>query len=233
MKDWEVDSEVNLWAIVPVKALSRGKSRLAGVLSQDERALLNYAMLENTLKVLANVKSISKILVTSRDPSALSLARENGARTVQEDGNSDLNMALRRATIVARTYAVHGVIIIPADLPLISADDVEQLIHRSGNPPEVIIVPDRKLGGTNALLMNPGGVIDYCFGLDSFQRHLKQAKQNGIRVEICSLSSLEFDIDLPEDLETLKQLESKSKVAKDLLLKSNFFRKTNHILEAK
>lgn len=224
---------MGLWAIVPVKPLSAVKSYPAGVLSRDEKVSLNYVMLENTLKVLSGVKSIDRTLVVSRDPFALALARENGARTVQEDGNSDLNMALRRATIVARTYAAHGVIIIPADLPLISADDVEQLIHRSGNPPEVIIVPDRKLGGTNALLMNPSGVIDYCFGPDSFQRHLKQAKQNGIRVEICSLSSLEFDVDLPEDLETLKQLESKSKVAKDLLLKSNFFRKTNHILEAK
>jgi 2-phospho-L-lactate guanylyltransferase (CobY/MobA/RfbA family) len=39
---------MTLWAIVPVKPLRRGKSRLADVLSQDERTNLNRHLLENT-----------------------------------------------------------------------------------------------------------------------------------------------------------------------------------------
>jgi len=37
---------MTLWAIVPVKPLRRGKSRLSGMLSEDERAHLNEVLLE-------------------------------------------------------------------------------------------------------------------------------------------------------------------------------------------
>ena len=224
---------MGLWAIVPVKPLSSGKSRLSGVLSQDQRALLNYAMLENTLKVLAKVKSVGRILVVSRDPSALALARENGARTVQEDGTPDLNMALRRATIVAQTYTARGVLILPADLPLISPADIEQFLQRGRNPPEVIIAPDRRMDGTNALFVNPSGLIDYYFGPGSFHKHLESARACGARTEICDLPSLEFDVDLPEDLETLKHFDADDSTIKKPQHKTSFFKKINHLLEAK
>ncbi|HNS37332.1 MAG TPA: hypothetical protein PKM01_06080, partial [Anaerolineaceae bacterium] len=77
---------MSLWAIVPVKPLRRGKSRLAGVLSEDERALLNMTMLGNILMTLTSVPQIDSVLVVSRDPAALALARDHGARTVQEEG---------------------------------------------------------------------------------------------------------------------------------------------------
>ena len=41
---------MTLWAIVPVKPLRRGKSRLAGTLTEDERTALNQELLEHTLK---------------------------------------------------------------------------------------------------------------------------------------------------------------------------------------
>src|SRR5512140_3297002 len=92
---------MSLWAIVPVKPLRRGKSRLAGVLSEEERTALNNSLLANTIKAITSAPSIGQTLVISRDPAALALAREYGARTVMEDSNSELNQALQRATIVA------------------------------------------------------------------------------------------------------------------------------------
>src|SRR5450756_934394 len=109
---------MTIWAIVPVKPLRLGKSRLSGVLSDDERAVLNRMFLEQTLEVLRNTPLISQTLVISRDPSALAIARQRGARTVLEEGNPNLNSALTRATMLARNYATHGVLVIPADLPL-------------------------------------------------------------------------------------------------------------------
>ncbi len=118
---------MSLWAIVPVKPLRRGKSRLAGVLSEEERTLLNQSMLSHTLKVLSEVREIDQTLVVSRDPSALALAREYHARTLLEDGSPQLNTALRRATAVAQAYATQGVLILPADLPLLTPQDVTAL----------------------------------------------------------------------------------------------------------
>ena len=133
---------MTLWAIVPVKPLRRGKSRLAGTLSEDERAELNRILLEHTIQTLTDLKEIEQVLVVSRDSAALALARDLGARTVQEDdGAPSLNTALKRATVVAQVYASRGVLIIPADLPLLNQNDVKALLEHSINPPVVVIAP--------------------------------------------------------------------------------------------
>ena len=95
---------MSLWAIVPVKPLRRGKTRLAGVLSEDEREILNLSLLGHTMLILRQVPEIQQILVVSSDTAVLALAREQGARTVMEDGNPGLNTALHRATMVAQVY---------------------------------------------------------------------------------------------------------------------------------
>ncbi len=196
---------MTLWAIVPVKPLRRGKSRLAEVLTQEERADLNRRLLAHTLDTLTSIPEIEHVLVISRDQSALSLARDHGARTVQEHGSPQLNLALARATIVAKTYATRGVLIVPMDLPLITAEDVRTMLELAKDPPVVVVAPDRHGQGTNALLVCPAGLIEYEFGPGSFQRHCAKAQQAGARLEICELSSLALDMDLPEDLEMVSE----------------------------
>jgi 2-phospho-L-lactate guanylyltransferase len=198
---------MTLWAIVPVKPLRRGKSRLSGTLSEDERALLNEKLLEHTLTILADLKELEQVLVVSRDTRALTMARKHGARTVREDGQPHLNTALTRATVVAKLHATRGVLILPADLPLLAREDILALIERATNPPVVVIAPDRHGKGTNALLMSPAGLIEYDFGEDSFKRHCDRAKKAGARLEIVKLHSLGLDLDLPEDLVLLDKFK--------------------------
>ncbi len=198
---------MTIWAIVPVKPLRRGKSRLAGALSEDERAELNQSLLQHTLNVLKDIKELEQVLVVSRDPHALAIARQYGARTVREDGQPELNTALTRATVIAQIHATRGVLILPADLPLISREDVLTLTAKAVEPPVVVIAPDRHHKGTNALLICPSGLIEYDFGENSFQRHCERAKQAGARLEIVELPSLGLDLDLPEDLEIVRELE--------------------------
>jgi len=198
---------MTLWAIVPVKPLRRGKSRLAGALNEDEREELNRLLLERTLKTLIELKEVEEVLVVSRDSSALALARDLGARTVQEDGAPALNTALKRATVVAQVYASRGVLVIPADLPLLTRDDVLALLRLATDPPVVVIAPDRHKKGTNALLLAPANLIEYDFGGDSFQRHCERARKVRARLEIVNLPSLGLDLDLPEDLELVRQMQ--------------------------
>ena len=196
---------MTLWAIVPVKPLRYGKSRLAEVLTSDERTDLNRRMLAHTLDTLTAIPEIEHVLVVSRDQAALALAREYGARTVQENGSPHLNVALARATVVAKNYATRGVLIIPADLPLITPEDVRVMLERAVNPPVVVVAPDRRRDGTNALLVCPTGLIEYEFGPGSFQHHCERAQNAGARLEICDLPSLALDMDLPEDLELVSE----------------------------
>jgi 2-phospho-L-lactate guanylyltransferase len=192
---------MTIWAIIPVKPLRRGKSRLSGVLGLEARTALNHYLLSNTLDILSTIPEIEHSLVVSRDPEALTIAREYGARTVQEQGSPQLNIALTRATMVALRHSVQSVLIIPADLPLLTSKDIHEVIQRAVNPPVVVITPDRHQQGTNALLIAPTGLIPYEFGPDSFRKHCLSAKKAGARLEICWRKSVALDIDLPEDLE--------------------------------
>ncbi len=197
---------MSIWAIVPVKPLRRGKSRLATALTPAEREELNSRLLSHTIKTLCSIPEIERVLVISRDQEALALARELGAHTVQEKGTPELNTALLRATAVAKVYAPGGILIVPADLPLLTPQDVRILLSHAQaySPPVVVIAPDRHYQGTNALLICPAGLIDYNFGPGSFQSHCERARAAGAHLEIVDLPSLGLDVDLPEDLELVR-----------------------------
>lgn len=192
---------MSIWAIVPVKPLRRGKSRLAGMLTEDQRTRLNRYLLEHILTILNEVSEIEHTLVVSHDPAALALTREMGGRTVLEDGAPQFNTALKRATAVARLHGAHAVLILPADLPLVKATDVKKLLERGKKPPVVVIAPDRRENGTNGLLVNPAGLIEYGYGPGSNHIHAERAAGTGARVEIFSSEAISLDLDLPEDLE--------------------------------
>jgi len=200
---------MTIWAIVPIKPLRRGKSRLSEILSEDERAALNQDLLERTLETLSSMKEFFQIMVVSRDPQALAIARNYDAMTVREDGNPHLNTALTRATVVSQLHSSQGVLILPADLPLLERGDLLALMERAvGRTPVVVIAPDRHGNGTNALLTVPAGIIEYDYGEGSFKRHCERAQKMGAHLEIVDLPSLALDLDLPEDLELVKQLEA-------------------------
>lgn len=192
---------MTIWAIVPVKPLRRGKSRLAGLLTEDQRTRLNRFLLEHVLTTLNDIPEIEHTLVVSHDPAALTLTREMGGRTVLEDGSPQFNTALKRATMVARLQGAHAVLILPADLPIIKPSDIEKLLRRGKKPPVVVIAPDRRENGTNGLFINPIGLIEYGYGPGSNRVHAERAVKSGARVDIFSSKALSLDLDLPEDLE--------------------------------
>jgi 2-phospho-L-lactate guanylyltransferase len=166
----------------------------------DERAELNEYLLTHTIREISAVPDIQNVLVVSRDPAALALARDLNARTVQENGSPGLNIALTRATAIAKTYEIRGVVVLPADIPRLSREDIQQLVDRLTDPPVVVVAPDRSRQGTNALAVCPAGLIEYDFGEGSFDKHCRRAREAGARLEICELPSLALDLDEPEDL---------------------------------
>jgi len=200
---------MTLWAIVPVKPLQRGKSRLSSILSVTERTTLNQSMLVNTLKTLKSIAEIDTVLVVSRDPAALAIARDFDARTVLEVGSPELNTALRRAALVAKAYYANQILVIPADLPLVKADHIKDFLALSKEDPELIIAPDRRKDGTNALFINPADLIDFHYGPGSFEKHLGAAQKKGAAIKIVENEALGLDLDLPEDLQLLTEIEAR------------------------
>ena len=195
---------MSLCAIIPVKPLKRGKSRLSSILSVEERTNLNKRMLTNMLNCLRDVTQVDNFIVISYDPSTLAIARDLGAMTVLESRITNLNRALRKATAAAKAFNATQVLILPADLPLINKEDIIRFIKHRGEPPEIIISSDYRQNGTNALLVNPIGAIEYDFGEWSFKKHVEQAERKKMRIGICKIESFMYDLDIPEDLELLK-----------------------------
>jgi 2-phospho-L-lactate guanylyltransferase len=191
---------MNTWAIVPVKPFVQAKSRLAGVLSPDERAGLSRDFLGHALQVLDGVPEVARVLVVSRDPAALTLARNLGSETLAEAGTPGLNPALERAAQLAKASGASAVMVLPTDLPLLTADELRCLLTTDDDGSQIAIAPDRHGAGTNALWMRPPGLISFAFGPGSLQRHQILAETAGATVRVCRLPGLSLDVDEPEDL---------------------------------
>lgn len=196
---------MSLWVIIPVKPLKNAKSRLSSVLSPDQRFQLALAMLRHVLRVTTLNQQVTGVLVISRDTKALAIAREFGAKTLQEGAISNLNPALLRATMFVKSWRADAVLILPADLPCITDEDISAIIERSTDR-SLVIATDHARDGTNALLVKPPGAIEYAYGPGSFARHLRGAEAAGLPVFVYASERLALDIDVPADLETYRQI---------------------------
>jgi 2-phospho-L-lactate guanylyltransferase len=93
-----------------------------------------------------------------------------------------------------------AVLVLPADLPLVTSADIEAMIALAEPTPALVLAPDRKGEGTNALLSAPPALIEYKFGPQSYANHRSSASAAGVRVVECRRPGLALDLDLPEDL---------------------------------
>jgi 2-phospho-L-lactate/phosphoenolpyruvate guanylyltransferase len=197
---------MNVWAVVPVKPFNRAKSRLAGELVPEQRELLAASLLERTVRLLMPLPQVQGVLVISRDTKALSLARDLGAQTVQESGTPELNKALYRATQALRAWGAQAVLVVPADLPILAGEDVQNVIHMGRFHNSVVIAPDRHEHGTNLLFVRPPGLIPYSFGVDSFSTHQRMAHEAGASTLIYRSERVSLDLDTPDDLQNYFEL---------------------------
>ena len=199
---WErMSYNMNVWAIVPVKPLGRAKSRLSDELLPEQREQLATELLARTVRLLVPITQIRGVLVISRDTKALAMVRELGANTVQESGTPELNNALLRATQVLKAWHAEAVLVVPADIPLLAAEDVEEMVQRGRYQNSVVIAPDRHETGTNLLFARPPGLIPYAFGENSFAEHQRLALEVGAQVFIYRSERASLDVDWPDDLE--------------------------------
>jgi len=195
------------YAIIPVKPLNRAKSRLARALKATTRAALVRSIFSRTLDVIGQVDRIDGVLVVSRDLTILELARQRNAITLMES-DSGLNPALTQAAQWVAQRHGRSVIIIPVDLPLITAADLDEIINRAEEDRCIVIAPDRHEDGTNVLLVRPPDAIQFAYGTSSFHTHRAQALERGLVVHEYRSPATAFDIDVPDDLEVYRALDS-------------------------
>lgn len=202
---------MKLWAVVPIKPLALAKSRLSGVLMPQERQRFVLNLLRYNLGVLTALPHlIDGVLVVSRDEAALAAANDfKGVQTLQESGAPQLNEALHLANRLVINLGADATLILPADLPLVTREEIERLVRLGSQPNRVVIVPDRCHDGTNGLMMNPPNLIGFAFGKGSFAKHCAAGEQAGAEVLVYESERLGLDLDLPEDLVYYAELAHK------------------------
>jgi 2-phospho-L-lactate/phosphoenolpyruvate guanylyltransferase len=169
-------------ALVPVKALPRGKSRMADVLDGDARADLVLFLLRRAVE--ACLEAGLAVCVVSPDPDVHATARTLGA-DVLDDGGRDLSDSV--ALALQRHASAEGVVVLAADLPRVTADDVRELMAHA-RPLALVAAAD---GTTNAIAASPPSAFRPSYGPGSAARH------GGTQVR---LAGIERDIDTPSDL---------------------------------
>ena len=194
-----------VWAAVPAKPFSQAKSRLAAALGREGRRVLARNLLVRTLEVLVAHKTIAAVCVVSSSPSVLKLGAGLGALPMRERGRAaGLNRALDAASRRAREGGAEAVLVLPADLPLLSAADIEAMIAAlPDSGPGLVLAPDLHGSGTNALLARPAGVVGHHFGDGSFEAHWAAARKLSIACAVVETPGLALDVDSQDDLELL------------------------------
>jgi len=192
------------FAIVPVKGLNVSKERLSNVLSPKKRGELTAAMLRDVLNAL-KASTVHEVLLVSPDSAVKGIAEEYGVSYLSPK-RTDLNPSLTEAIEWCMQKNADAVLILPADIPLVSSQDIDKLVELGSEKSTAVLAPSMN-GGTNALLLNPPNVIPVCFGPGSFFKHVKQAIVKKVEVRFHSSREIALDIDSEEDLNKLLELK--------------------------
>ncbi|MBX3014815.1 MAG: 2-phospho-L-lactate guanylyltransferase [Caldilineaceae bacterium] len=189
---------MKLWLIVPVKPFAEGKSRLAAVLSRQQRHTLNHRLFQHVLAQARAAHRLAGVIVVGRDPQIMADVPWDRVFFEQEE-KASLNEALEQARRRALAEQADAILILPADLPLLTSADIEHLFDLGSVAPSMVIAPSQD-GGTNALLLHPPQRLPFAFGPQSYARHCALAEQAGLPYQTFASASLAFDLDWPEDL---------------------------------
>jgi 2-phospho-L-lactate guanylyltransferase len=183
--------------ILPVKRLDAAKSRLDAYFDLPQRRELARAMVEDALDLCSDAPFLRWHVLTA-DATARSLARERGLETIEDPPEAGLNAALRHA--IDRLRGAESVTIIPADAPLATPSELQDILD-TGSTSDVVVVPADRDAGTNGLFLSPPDLTEPRFGESSFRAYVKWAEEAQVRCSILPLDGFSLDVDTIEDVE--------------------------------
>jgi 2-phospho-L-lactate guanylyltransferase len=188
--------------LIPVKNLSGAKQRLASIADQAARTALAQAMLEDVVSAIANWERHPATALVTSDPFAIDLARAAGFQVIPDTANISETHAIEMATQVCISSGEQWTMVIPADIPLIEAWELERILEAA--PEEgSLLVPAADGRGTNAAFRRPCGLFPLRFGNDSFKPHYAAAQATGKPCIVLESPGIALDVDNPEELSRL------------------------------
>lgn len=193
-------------AVVPLRDGVSGKSRLAAALDPGARRRLVVALARHVVEVLGSLVAggrLTGIVVVTADVPFVEdvLATVPGQVIAEPPGTPGLNGALDHAREHVRSLGADRMLVVHADLPRLTTDDVDALLAARA---DVTIATDRHATGTN-LLMVPLTVplaatgYRFRFGPGSRAAHEAEAAAHGLTSAIVQRSGTAADLDTLDD----------------------------------
>ncbi len=183
--------------LIPVNRLDRAKGRLAALLEPGERAEL---VRRSLAAVLAAAEGAGMEAVVLTSDAAVEAEVPAGVQILREDPNlRGLSAQLERAV---ERLGVEELLILHADLPLVSAEALRELVAQAPEAPSATLVRPGD-GGTNAMLLRPPGRFPLAYGRGSGDRHEAAAREAGLAVQRADVPALALDLDTPADVREL------------------------------
>ena len=196
--------------LIPVKNLSGAKQRLADILDQPSRTKLAQAMLEDVVDTVSGWKERPPVVLVTSDPFATTLAGKHEFEIIPDPVNPGETGAIEMATHLCIERGADFTLIIPADIPLIQAWELEEIMKQA--PAEgSVLVPAGDRRGTNAAFRRPADLFPLRFGNDSFKPHYAAARATGKPCIVLQLPGIAVDVDNPSDLQQLISLPGETR----------------------
>jgi 2-phospho-L-lactate guanylyltransferase len=180
--------------VIPIRAFTMGKARLAATLDADERARLGRHCAERVVAAAGDLRT----LVVSSDAGVRRWAHERSLTLVDDPGSLDGAASLGRA--ILGDGGCTRVVVAHADLP--HARTFAGVI-RDETRPVAVIVPCHRDDGTPVLSLPTAGAFEFSYGPGSYRRHAAEARRRGLAVRVVRDPDLAFDVDVPDDLVAL------------------------------
>jgi len=195
---------MNVAALLPIKGFRNAKQRLTPLLGSAAREVLAETMFRDVLRQVRAARGLAAIFVVTSDDKVASIAALAGAEVIRELAENGETSAVDFARLKMKNAGCEAVLILPGDMPLVRAADIEQVLAQvSGDAaaPFALLVPSHDRKGTNALLLAPPDIIKLRFGYDSFTYHMSQVMAQGLPMRFIENEHIALDIDEPQDLE--------------------------------
>ena len=162
-------------------------------------------MLYDVLTALHGWKDRPPVALVTSDPYAVKLGGEYKFEIIPDPGNPGETGAIEMATQICVKRGADSTLVIPADIPLIQAWELQEILLHA--PPEgSVLVPAADGRGTNAAFRRPANLFPLRFGNDSFKPHHAAAQATGKPCVVLKLPGIAVDVDNPSDLQQLMSL---------------------------
>jgi 2-phospho-L-lactate guanylyltransferase len=194
---------MKLSALLPVKGFRNAKQRLSRLLGAADRENLAEAMFRDVLREVTRARGLEATFVVTGNERVAEIAAALGAQVIREPAETGETGAVDFARVNLKRMGHEAVLILPGDMPLVRASDIEQVLAQvpdGATAPFALLVPSHDRLGTNALLLAPPDVIKLRFGYDSFSYHMSQVSALGLPLRFFENEAIGLDIDEPQDL---------------------------------